>query len=48
MPNGMGWLNEPPQWSDEDGLIRVRTGLETDFWRRTFYGYEPIPRDGLE
>jgi len=39
MPNGMSWLNEPPQWSDEDGVIRVRTGLKTDFWRRTFYGY---------
>jgi regulation of enolase protein 1 (concanavalin A-like superfamily) len=39
MPNAMSWLNEPPQWSDEDGVIRVRTGLETDFWRRTFYGY---------
>ena len=39
MPNGMSWLNEPPQWTDEDGVIRVRTGLKTDFWRRTFYGY---------
>ena len=35
----MSWLNEPPQWSDEAGVIHVRTGLKTDFWRRTFYGY---------
>lgn len=35
----MSWLNEPPQWSDEGGVISVVTGLKTDFWRRTFYGY---------
>ncbi|MCY1140905.1 DUF1349 domain-containing protein [Actinoplanes sp. Pm04-4] len=35
----MLWLNEPPQWSDEDGVVRVVTGLKTDFWRETFYGY---------
>ncbi|GGN73096.1 hypothetical protein GCM10010112_42190 [Actinoplanes lobatus] len=35
----MSWLNEPPQWSDRDGTIRVTTGPKTDFWRRTFYGY---------
>ena len=39
MSSAMSWLNEPPQWSDEDGVIRVRTGLKTDFWRQTFYGY---------
>jgi regulation of enolase protein 1 (concanavalin A-like superfamily) len=39
MSNGMSWLNEPPQWSDENGVIRVTTGLKTDFWRKTFYGY---------
>ena len=39
MPSEMSWLNEPPQWSHVDGVIRVVTGLETDFWRRTFYGY---------
>ncbi|MCM4078446.1 DUF1349 domain-containing protein [Paractinoplanes hotanensis] len=39
MSESMTWLNEPPQWTDEDGRIRVVTGLETDFWRRTFYGY---------
>ncbi|MEV4348202.1 DUF1349 domain-containing protein [Actinoplanes sp. NPDC049596] len=39
MSTGMSWLNEPPEWSEQDGVIRVRTGLKTDFWRKTFYGY---------
>jgi len=39
MASGMVWLNAPPEWSDQDGVIAVRTGLRTDFWRRTFYGY---------
>jgi hypothetical protein len=39
MSTVMSWLNEPPQWSDEAGVIRVVTGLRTDFWRRTFYDY---------
>ncbi|GID91454.1 DUF1349 domain-containing protein [Amorphoplanes digitatis] len=39
MSTVMSWLNEPPRWSDEDGVIRARTGPKTDFWRRTFYGY---------
>jgi uncharacterized protein len=39
MSTGMSWLNEPDEWSDEDGVIRVVTGLKTDFWRRTFYDW---------
>ena len=39
MTTVMSWLNEPPSWSDEDGVIRVVTALKTDFWRHTFYGY---------
>ncbi|GIE91876.1 DUF1349 domain-containing protein [Actinoplanes regularis] len=39
MVSAMSWLNEPPQWSDKDGVLTVVTGLKTDFWRRTFYGY---------
>ncbi len=39
MSSEMSWLDEPPRWSADGGLIRVVTGLETDFWRRTFYGY---------
>jgi regulation of enolase protein 1 (concanavalin A-like superfamily) len=39
MSQAMSWLNEPPQWSHDEGLIRVVTGMKTDFWRHTFYGY---------
>src|SRR3712207_5716043 len=35
----LSWLNAPPQWSGTDALLRVVTGLRTDFWRKTFYGY---------
>jgi regulation of enolase protein 1 (concanavalin A-like superfamily) len=37
MTTGMAWLNEPRDWSDEDGTIRVVTEAKTDFWRKTFY-----------
>jgi len=39
MSTGMSWLNEPGEWSDEDGVIRAVTGMKTDFWRRTFYDW---------
>jgi regulation of enolase protein 1 (concanavalin A-like superfamily) len=32
-------LNEPPEWSDEDGVLRLRTARDTDFWRTTHYGF---------
>lgn len=40
----MDWLNEPPQWTLEPnnlehGTLEVVTGLETDFWRVTHYGF---------
>jgi regulation of enolase protein 1 (concanavalin A-like superfamily) len=35
----MDWLNEPPQWRDKDGVLRVVTGDRTDFWRTTHYGF---------
>jgi hypothetical protein len=35
----MSWHSEPPQWSAEGKTIKVRTGKNTDFWRRTFYGF---------
>lgn len=33
------WLNEPPQYTHDGGILRVVTGNETDFWRETFYGF---------
>jgi uncharacterized protein len=35
----MNWLNEPPTWHTENDRVRVVTGLNTDFWRRTHYGF---------
>lgn len=32
------WLNEP-MWTATDDVLRVRTALETDFWRVTHYGF---------
>jgi regulation of enolase protein 1 (concanavalin A-like superfamily) len=36
---GMTWLNPPPHHVFGDGVLHVRTGKETDFWRETFYGF---------
>ena len=33
------WLNEPPAWEITDDTLTVTTGLETDFWRTTSYGF---------
>ena len=35
----MRWTNEPPVWEERDGALRVTTGLRTDYWSRTFYGF---------
>ncbi|WP_075180394.1 DUF1349 domain-containing protein [Pantoea sp. 1.19] len=33
------WINEPPAWSLERDVLQVTTGLNTDFWRETHYGF---------
>ena len=35
----MTWFNEPKQWANENGQIRVTSQSKTDFWRITHYGY---------
>lgn len=35
----MKWYNEPPFWSDREGVIAVTSGAKTDFWRQTHYGF---------
>jgi regulation of enolase protein 1 (concanavalin A-like superfamily) len=35
----MDWLNEPPAWREEDGVLSMTTGERTDFWRETHYGF---------
>jgi uncharacterized protein len=37
--DGMTWLNEPPFQAVEDGRLIARSGLETDFWQGTYYGF---------
>ncbi|MBF8774057.1 DUF1349 domain-containing protein [Pseudomonas fulva] len=34
------WLNEPESWSVENDVLDVVTDKDTDFWRKTFYGFE--------
>jgi uncharacterized protein len=36
--DGWTWLNEPPQWTLEDGGLLATAGAETDFWRLTHDG----------
>lgn len=33
------WFNEPPFWHESESGLLVRTGRDTDFWNRTFYGF---------
>lgn len=35
----MTWLNEPPSAREDGDDLVVVTGRETDFWRRTSYGF---------
>lgn len=39
MSSEMLWLNEPEQWSVDGSFITAITGMRTDFWRETFYGF---------
>ena len=39
MAEPMDWLNQPPEWRDEDGVLTLVTGDRTDFWQRTHYGF---------
>ncbi|MGF1937285.1 MAG: DUF1349 domain-containing protein [Nostoc sp. ChiQUE02] len=33
------WLNEPPAWKHQGHTLTVTSGLNTDFWRKTHYGF---------
>ena len=33
------WMNPPKQWSEEEGKFSLVTNAETDFWRKTHYGF---------
>ncbi|CAF0968956.1 unnamed protein product [Adineta steineri] len=34
------WFNQPKKWSDNSSVITVHTDGNTDFWRKTHYGFE--------
>jgi len=38
--DGFRWLNEPKSWSAERGQLSLTTDGHTDFWQKTFYGFE--------
>ena len=38
IPDGFSWLNEPPAFGFERGLV-MTTRAGTDFWQRTHYGF---------
>jgi len=39
MTMDMNWHNPPAQWSEENGITRIKTLGATDFWRHTHYGF---------
>lgn len=34
------WINAPRQFEIDDGILRMKTDPETDFWQRTYYGFQ--------
>jgi regulation of enolase protein 1 (concanavalin A-like superfamily) len=34
----MYWLNEPPAWREDGSTLTVKSGPQTDFWRKTHDG----------
>ncbi|MEZ5933611.1 MAG: DUF1349 domain-containing protein [Alphaproteobacteria bacterium] len=39
MEDGL-WLNPPASWSIDNGCLTATSGDATDFWQKTFYGFE--------
>ena len=33
------WMNPPHVWSEDSGKLHLKTDAETDFWRKTHYGF---------
>ncbi|MGK9175929.1 DUF1349 domain-containing protein [Yokenella regensburgei] len=40
MQPAFNWINEPTTWRHEEGQLSVVTDGHTDFWRKTWYGFE--------
>lgn len=39
MQTHMHWLNEPPAWQATAGRLEATTAPQSDFWRKTHYGF---------
>lgn len=39
MASQFSWLNEPGSWTGDAQALKLRTDADTDFWRKTFYGF---------
>ena len=37
--NKMNWLNEPSSWKVKDGSLKMNVTPESDYWRKTHYGF---------
>ena len=35
----MNWLNEPSTWEVKDGNLKMKVTPESDYWRKTHYGF---------
>jgi len=35
----MNWLNEPSTWEVKDGNLKIKVTPESDYWRKTHYGF---------
>ena len=35
----MNWLNEPESWEVKDGNLKMHVTPESDYWRKTHYGF---------
>jgi hypothetical protein len=35
----MNWLNEPSSWKVKDGNLKMNVTPESDYWRKTHYGF---------
>jgi regulation of enolase protein 1 (concanavalin A-like superfamily) len=36
----LSWFCEPSEWNIENGSLVIATDTETDFWKRTHYGFQ--------
>lgn len=40
IPPGFDWINKPGTYSLDTSTLSILTNPETDFWQRTFYGFQ--------